>query len=89
MSKAKKKFASKFAKSKVGKNLITKTLGPSGETYMNYLGQLLTLYYSKDQSKKMISNVYKIAVKIKIMYDEVSNYIFYKRINKKLKYNNL
>ena len=72
MSKAKKKFASAFADSKMGKSVINKALGPSSEHFMESYKTLLVLFYGKSEGKKIVGNIYKFAVKIRMMFDKVN-----------------
>lgn len=71
MSKAKKKFASKFADSKVGKSVINKAIGEASEDMMNALKVLLIEHYGKKEGKNIVNLIYKFSVKAGIMFDMV------------------
>jgi hypothetical protein len=69
MLKAKKWLGSKTAGSKVGRKAIGHFLGKSGELALDALVDVCTKEGGKDRGKSVKDNIYKMALKSKILHD--------------------
>jgi hypothetical protein len=71
--KVKKYWSTKTAGTSMGRALIVQSLGPNGEEIFNHLGSALARHYGDAKAEQIRTDLLKIALKTKILFDE--NYL--------------